>query len=126
MARCMLPAPVYVATFEDNTVGRISFGSPEGKAYDFARGRNAAAIVFARPEGETGFNRVYEPKQVVDGWVEHDVAGKPWVRVRDPEFCETQEGKRKAVNWKALCAQAKQMLEVGDAEAALMLLSKAA
>lgn len=127
MSRCMLPAPVYVATFDDNTVGRISFASPEGnKPYDFERGRNAAAVIFARPEGAPAINAVYPMRTVVDGYVEHDVAGKPWIRVRDPQFSGEMNAKRKVINWKSLAAKARELLEVGDAEAALQLLAKAA
>lgn len=162
----MWPPPVYVAEFDDGTVGRASFWSPAGKPFDFESGRRALAQLFARPEDESGladkdgnpikidlaiarepdvwFHKcgsydwrtdtvwggcgtewrshdkewgcpngcadylamhrkverdysnglgpvtliVYPPRVIVNGWVEHDVPGEPWVRVRDPRFVE--------------------------------------
>lgn len=39
----MYPAPVYVATFADGTIGRHSFSNKAGAAIDFERGRAGAA-----------------------------------------------------------------------------------
>lgn len=44
------PAPVYVATFADGTVGRCSFWSQGGKPIDVAAGRRTAVALWARPE----------------------------------------------------------------------------
>ena len=162
----MWPSPVYVAEFDDGTVGRASFWSPAGKPFDFAAGRRGLATIYARPEDESGladrdgnpikidlnavrepdiyhhkcghwshdwaasygggggcgvewrstdkewscpngcpshYERhrkvdrdsgargpvsliVYPPRVIVDGYVEHDVPGEPWVRLRDPHF----------------------------------------
>jgi len=48
------PCPVYEAHFADGTVGRCSFYSPVGKPIDFEHGRRVAAILWARPEGDSG------------------------------------------------------------------------
>ena len=98
-AKGIWPPPVYVAEFDDGTVGRVSFHTPAGKPFDFEAGRRSAATIFSRPEIAYQFKgsdnhqalcrsffETYPPRVVVDGWVEHDVPGQPWVRVRDPHF----------------------------------------
>ena len=70
--KCLYPYPVYEAHFADNTVSRLSFWSPRNKPIDFDAGRRICEIIFQRPP--------------VDGFVEHDNPGEPWLRVRDPHF----------------------------------------
>jgi hypothetical protein len=189
------PFPVYVATFADNTVGRISFATPQGKPYDFARGRRVAALLYGRPDGapwckvlpydvtatervgwtcngchkefdsffvrrNIGGHRtgsecphcgtdesectermgevtrqqynivplVYAPRDVIDGYVEHDMPGQPFVRVRDPHFAAPGATVAKAprIVWKAIAEQARQALESGNAAGALQILQAAA
>ena len=71
-SKCMYPYPVYEAHFADNTVLRMSFWTKAGQDFDFAAGRGHCEIAMLSP--------------AVDGFLEHDVPGKPWVRVRDPHF----------------------------------------
>ena len=70
--KCLYPYPVYEAHFADNTVGRLSFWSPRNKPIDFDAGRAISEIIFGKP--------------AVNGFVERDVPGQPWLRVRDPRF----------------------------------------
>lgn len=70
--KCVYPSPVYEAHFADNTYGRLSVWQPLGKPWDFERARRVLAAIYRKP--------------VVDGYLEHDVADKPWLRVQDPAF----------------------------------------
>ena len=70
--KCLYPYPVYEAHFADNTVGRLSFWSPRNKPIDFDAGRAISEIIFG--------------KAAINGFVERDVPGQPWLRVRDPRF----------------------------------------
>ena len=71
-SKCMYPYPVYEAHFEDNTVLRMSFWTKAGQPFDFVTGRAHCEIATLAP--------------AVDGFIEHDVPGQPWLRVRDPHF----------------------------------------
>lgn len=75
LRKCVYPHPVYVAEFEDGTVGRMSFWQPLGKPWNFEHGRSLCEIVWRMP--------------VVTGYVEQNFSGaidesRPWHRVRDP------------------------------------------
>ena len=70
--KCVYPYPVYEAHFEDNTVLRMNFWTKAGQPFDFATGRAHCEIAMLSP--------------AVDGFIEHDVPGQPWLRVRDPRF----------------------------------------
>ncbi len=70
--KCIYPYPTYEARFGDNRVLRMSFWSKAGQPFDFEAGRAHCEIAMLSP--------------AVDGFVEHDVPGKPWIRVRDPRF----------------------------------------
>ncbi len=70
--KCVYPYPTYEAHFGDNRVLRMSFWSKAGQPFDFEAGRAHCEIAMLAP--------------AVDGYVEHDDPGKPWVRVRDPHF----------------------------------------
>ena len=70
--KCLYPYPVYEAYFEDRTVARMSFWTPAKGPIDHAAGRRACEAHKGAP--------------AVDGFVEHDDPGKPWMRVRDPHF----------------------------------------
>ncbi len=71
-SKCVYPYPVYEAHFADNTVLRMSFWTKAGQPFDFETGRAHCEIAMLSP--------------AVDGFLEHDVPGKPWLRVRDPRF----------------------------------------
>ena len=71
-SKCTYPYPVYEAHFEDNTVLRMSFWTKAGQPFDFVTGRAHCEIATLAP--------------AVDGFIEHDVPGQPWLRVRDPHF----------------------------------------
>ena len=71
-SKCMYPYPVYEAHFADNTVLRMSFWTRAGQPFDFTTGRTHCEIATLAP--------------AVDGYIEHDVPGQPWLRVRDPLF----------------------------------------
>ena len=70
--KALHPYPVYECRFQDRTVVRMSFWTRTGKPFDFASGRRCCEL--------------HRGMTAVDGFVEHDVPGKPWVRVRDPHF----------------------------------------
>ncbi len=70
--KCVYPYPVYEAHFADNTVTRMSFWTPINKPFDFTRGATHCEL--------------YRLAPAIDGFVEYDEPGKPWVRVRDPHF----------------------------------------
>ena len=70
--KALHPYPVYEAHFADNTVLRMTFWTKAGQSFDFVTGRAHCEIAMLSP--------------AVDGFVEHDDPGKPWVRVRDPHF----------------------------------------
>lgn len=70
--KCMYPYPVYEAHFADNTVLRMSFWTKAGQPFDFVTGRTHCEIATLAP--------------AVDGFIEHDMPGRPWLRVRDPRF----------------------------------------
>ena len=71
-SKCLYPYPVYEAHFADRKVLRLSFWTKAGEPFDFAAGRAHCEIAMLAP--------------AVDGFLEHDVPGKPWLRVRDPHF----------------------------------------
>lgn len=54
----MWPAPVYVATFADGTVGRHSFYSQAGKPLDFERGRNGACWLWRKGTHPVGSEKI--------------------------------------------------------------------
>jgi hypothetical protein len=114
------PFPVYCATFADGRVGRLSFWSPQGKPFDFARGRKASAVIYGRPDNETEM-KVYPLADVTAGHVEWQNQCTP-----DPFFSAESTAKPAAkVSWKALAAAARQLLEAGDTAAALDMLKAA-
>ena len=71
-SKCIYPYPTYEAHFADNTVLRMSFWSKAGQPFDFVTGRAHCEIAMLSP--------------AVDGFIEHDDPGAPWLRVRDPHF----------------------------------------
>ena len=71
-SKCVYPYPVYEAHFADGTVERMSFWTKAGQPFDFVTGRAHCEIATLAP--------------AVDGFIEHDVPGQPWLRVRDPHF----------------------------------------
>ena len=91
MRKCLCPAPVYEAHFDDNTYARLSFWTPQDKPIDPDGGRRVI-------EAMTGWTVTHLPtvcrieaglltgKRLVRGYVEHDVPGRPWVRFVDPHF----------------------------------------
>lgn len=99
MAKAIFPAPVYEAHFADNTVARMSFWQASGKPYDFARGRKLLAQAYGLP--------------IVNGFVEHDMAGKPWLRERDPAFMPQAAVAMPRPSYKAIVAQAREALAQG-------------
>ncbi len=139
------PAPVYVGEFDDGTVARISFWSEAGKPFDFESGRRTLATIYSRPEIRHQFNgsrrhtalcesafKTYAPRVIVDGYVEHDVPGEPWMRVRDPLYAAPAQAVAEIVemprrqNWRAVADSARRALETGDAAAALAILQRVA
>ena len=70
--KALYPYPTYQASFSDGTVARMSFWTRAGKPFDFDAGRRACEAHMGAP--------------AIDGYVEHDVPGEPWVRIRDPHF----------------------------------------
>lgn len=123
------PAPVYVATFEDGSIGRISFWSQVGRPVDIARGRRVAAIAYARPnvDGENlksqstqanvaSFWRTYEPRKIIAGYVEFQ--GKRLVENQVIEL-------RHKPNAAAILTQARKLLELGQSDAAIALIRAA-
>jgi hypothetical protein len=115
------PFPVYCATFADGRVGRLSFWSPQGKPFDFARGRKASAVIYGRPDNETAM-KVYPLADVTAGHVEWN--GE---RTADPFFADGTKPVTTAakVSWKALAAAARALLEAGDTVGALDMLKAA-
>ena len=71
-SKCIYPYPTYECHFADNRVLRMSFWSKAGQPFDFEAGRAHCEIAMLSP--------------AVDGFIEHDIPGKPWIRVRDPHF----------------------------------------
>lgn len=122
----LYPYPVYVAQFADGSTGRLSFWSDKKHAqgFDFARGRKAASICYARPDGAPGFNCAYPPRQIHQGWVEWNGA-----KHADPHFMPGVDPAfmRRAVkrDWKAMALAARQALQAGDHAKALELLQAA-
>jgi hypothetical protein len=129
------PPPTYIATFDDNTVGRISFWSPAGKPVNAANGRRAAGAVFARPDApltEEGphaqklanaasFFGTYPPRPIVDGYVDHN-----GTVTRDPHFApETAALAAPRANWRHIAQAARLALKLGDTAGALALLAAA-
>ena len=83
--KCLHPYPVYEAHFADRTVARMSFWTPAKGPIDHAAGRRAC--------------EAYKGVPAVNGFVEHDDPGKPWLRVRDPHFSgEAIETARPRIN----------------------------
>ena len=70
--KALYPYPTYEARFADRSVVRMSFWTKAGKPFDFASGRRSCEL--------------HKGMAAVDGFIEHDDQGKPWVRVRDPHF----------------------------------------
>ena len=70
--KCVYPYPVYEAHFADGTVARMSFWTPINKPFDFTLGAAHCEL--------------YRLAPAIDGYIEHDVPGQPWIRVRDPHF----------------------------------------
>lgn len=127
------PAPTYVATFDDNTVGRASFYSPAGKPFAFEDGRKTCAVLFARPELKdsaqiaASFFKCYPHRTIIDGYVEYDKPGQPRVRVRDPHFAEpTPKVKVRRVNYAIIAKQAIEHVRNGKDSDALALLRELA
>ena len=73
LKRCVHPSPVYECHFADGWVSRLSVWQPLGKPWQFEHFRSC----------HTSLSR---GKPIVDGYLEHDVPGEPWVRIRDPLF----------------------------------------
>lgn len=136
------PAPVYVATFEDGAIGRMSFWSQAGKPIDFERGKRLLATAYARPEGESSLEeafltlpanpsigrvksrvistgwvcKTYAPRKIVSGYVEFQ--GKRLVENQVVSL----ERKTTAA---ALIAQARKLIAEGKGEAAIALIQAA-
>ena len=70
--KCVYPYPVYEGHFADGSVVRMSFWTPINKPFDFTIGQIHCEL--------------YKLTPVIDGFVEYDEPGKPWLRVRDPHF----------------------------------------
>jgi hypothetical protein len=121
MAKSSLyPFPVYVATLANGETARLSFFSPQGKPFDFARGRAAVKACWSRPEGAPCIG-TYPPAVVIDGHVEWNGA-----RHDDPYFnAAATVAKTAKTNWRELAARARVALAAGDATAALELLKAA-
>lgn len=132
----LYPYPVYVAQFADGSTGRLSFWSDTKHPgeFDFARGRKAAAICYARPDGAPvattnsmcrGYAPIsYPPRELADGWVEWRGEKHPdphFLPGVDPAFMH-RRGKR---DWKAMAIAARQALQAGDHAKALELLQAA-
>lgn len=102
--KCVYPFPVYEAHFADNTVSRLSVWQPLGKPWDFDRARNCLASICRKP--------------IVDGYLEHDVAHKPWVRVQDPVFSgEVVETRKRGPSAKQVKAVLQDVLAYLDGDA---------
>ena len=83
--KALHPYPVYECRFQDRTVVRMSFWTRTGKPIDFASGRRCCEL--------------HRGMAAIDGFVEHDDPGKPWIRVRDPHFTgETIETAKPRIN----------------------------
>ena len=99
--RCVYPFPVYEAHFSDNTYSRMSVWSPLGKPWAFDRFRHVLSKSGRR--------------EIVDGYLEHDVAGKPWLRLQDPLFSgEVVATKAKKTSSAAIRKWAETILEQID------------
>ena len=70
--KCVHPYPVDEGHFADGSVVRMSFWTPINKPIDFTVGQINCEL--------------YKLAPVIDGFIEHDVPGKPWIRIRDPHF----------------------------------------
>jgi hypothetical protein len=112
--RAFLPAPVYVAEFEDGTVARQSVYHEAGKPYDFDRSRSAVALLWCRSDALPAPVGKPIKDRIVNGWIEHDIPGQPWVRIQDPAFGSNYQGiepaKPKRVTAKAVLRELVQAL----------------
>lgn len=76
------PAPVYVATFANGEIGRMSFYSPLGKPFDFDYGRRVLCGAWGHPITLPSYDAIYPPRtDLIAGYVEHN--GE---RFADPQF----------------------------------------
>jgi len=73
------PFPVYEAHYADGTYARMSVWQPIKKPWDFERFRR----VLQQP---MAWSFIGPPAPIVDGYLEHDAPGAPWLRVQDPLF----------------------------------------
>jgi hypothetical protein len=115
------PFPVYVATFPNDETARLSFWSPQGKPFDFERGRRAVAACWSRPEGARGFATTYPPRPIIDGHVEWN--GE---RHDDPYFhAVVALPKAKPQNWRKVAQEALAALKRGADTRAIDVLEAA-
>lgn len=85
-SKAMRPRPVYEAHFSDGTVSRLSFWTERGKPFDLDRARNLFGPGVPLVLRDRIDFPAFHGKEVVAGFVEHDVPGKPWLRFADPHF----------------------------------------
>jgi hypothetical protein len=109
------PSPVYVATFADGSVGRVTFYSPKGKPIDVARGRDGCAAVYSRPDS-AHWSTTYKPRTITKGHVEwngqiihDDMSARPKAPIMPPSL-------------KQVLVNARAALQGGDVRRALLLL----
>ena len=108
------PSPVYVATFADGSVGRLTFYSPKGKPIDIASGRREIATVWSRPEG-AHYSTTHPPRKIAKGYVE-------WGNQTLPDDMSDKPVAPKPLTLKEILVKARSALECGDPLRAMTLL----
>ena len=69
-ALCGSAAPTYEAHYADGTARRFTLFQLPDRPLDFERGRTIA-------------RRMQPDKELTGGFIEHDLPGKPWIRMAD-------------------------------------------